>query len=102
MHADPARLTLGGLRTLHEADVIAYEDERAEGLLDLARRDAARHRLNEDELHDPERLAHTLTGLGKQHRCIALLKTRRPPHSQWLDQTASRLAQAGLPLRVVS
>ena len=101
MHADPARLTLGGLRTLHEADVIAYEDERAEGLLDLARRDAARHRLNEDEQHDPERLAHTLTGLGKQHRCIALLKTRRTPHPQWLEQTTSRLAQAGLPLRVV-
>lgn len=101
-HADPARLTLGGLRTLHEADAIAYEDERAEGLLDLARRDAARHRLNEDELHDPERLALALAGLGERHRCVALLKTRHPPHPQWLDQAASRLAQAGLPFRVVS
>ncbi|MDX3896238.1 bifunctional precorrin-2 dehydrogenase/sirohydrochlorin ferrochelatase [Pusillimonas sp.] len=101
MHADPARLTLGGLRTLHEADAIAYEDERAESLLDLARRDAARHRLGEGELHDPERLVHALAGLGKQHRCVTLLKTRRAPHPQWLDQTASRLAQAGLSFRVV-
>ncbi|NYT22235.1 hypothetical protein H0A73_01335 [Alcaligenaceae bacterium] len=101
-HVDPARLTLGGLRALYEADVIAYEDERAESLIGLARRDAARHRLSDADLRGPMALAHALVRLGETHPCIVLLKTQGAPDTVWLEQAASRLGNAGVVCRLMT
>src|SRR5690606_25697161 len=101
-HVDPARLTLGALRALHEADVIACEDDRAERLMRLARRDAERHRLSDGDLRCPAALAHALLHLGNEHTGIALLKTSSTPHAAWLTQALTKLGDAGMACRITA
>ena len=89
------------LRTLYEADVIAYDDECADSLICLARRDAAWHRLPDTDLHSPLALAHALLRLAETHTCVALLKTRVVPDPGWWGQVKSTLAKAGVACRLI-
>ncbi|WP_397474952.1 NAD(P)-dependent oxidoreductase [Pusillimonas sp.] len=102
LHGDPARLTLGGLRTLYEADAIAYEDNMARGLIDLARRDAEHHRLSSQDVLAADTLTRALVRLSKRHRNITVLKTNPAPQPGLLEQTAAMLGQSGLPCRIIS
>jgi len=97
---DPANLTLGALRTLYEADVIAYDDECADSLIRLARRDAERHRLHNTDLHSPLVLAHALLRLAETHTCVALLQTRAVSGPGWWGQVSSTLGKAGVACRL--
>ena len=101
-HIDPARLTLGGLRTLYEADAIAYEDDKARGLLDLARRDAEHHCLSLEDMRGANTLTAALVRLSERFRNIAVLKTNPPAQPDLLMQTAAVLKSCGLPCRLIS
>jgi len=97
---DPSKLTLGGLRTLHQADAIVFEDNQAQALLSLARRDAEQLRLSQKDTQCSSELAKVLDGLSKRHRHISVLNTNSAKRSLF-KQTAAMLSQSGLSCRVV-
>lgn len=97
---DPANLTLGGLRTLHQADAIVFEDNQAQALMSLARRDAEQLRLTREATRCSSELAKVLDGLSKHHRHISVLNTSAAKRSLF-KQTTALLNQSGLNCRVV-
>lgn len=99
--SDPASLTLGGLRALNEADLVAYAVGTDAGLLGLARRDADRHSLADEALRDAASLAEALDRLDGRHRRIAVLAAGPVLAAGGLAAAARRLGEGNTVCRVI-
>jgi len=99
--SDPASLTLGGLRALNEADLVAYAVGTDAGLLGLARRDADRHSLADEALRDAASLAEALDRLDGRHRRIAVLAAGPVLAAGGLVAAARRLGEGDTVCRVI-
>ncbi len=101
---DPEHLTLKAMRALQSADIILFDDQIGEAVLELARREAHRipvGRRGEAETGGPEDIADTMASLAHQGKHVVRLMAGDPANSGRGDRELDRLAKEGIPVTVV-
>jgi len=101
---DAEDLTLKAVRALQSADVILYDEDVADGALELARREAERRpvsrRAGRKGSSDDEYLS-KIAALVGEGRHVVRLKTVNPPDTGAADPEPGYLAEKGLSVTVV-